>query len=295
MTITLFNREIQLKTHNCSFFNQPSTKLDSPYINLYVRTDGCNANCRFCTYMSSKKWNVKKYREILSELKSKIEIRKIGVTGGEPTLDWDSFLEISSIGREFVPNCELSLNTNGYNLSKLVDDPIYQEYDTINISRHHYNDDINNDIFMTKTPTSEELRILSDNESDTHKIQLRCNLINGYIDTKEEIFKYLNWSNDIGINDVGLISLMPNNDYSKENFINFNIRELIGDDFYLTKKSERYGGGCECFNYVFTPENNFRRPIRVYQKNTFRPSEISETLVYDGENLTIGFSNDIIY
>ena len=40
----------------------------------------------------------------------------------------------------------------------------------------------------------------------------------GDIDTKEEAFKFLEWSNSVRINDVGLVSLMPINDYSKENY-----------------------------------------------------------------------------
>ncbi len=39
---------------------------------------------------------------------------------------------------------------------------------------------------------------------------------------------------------------------------------------------------------------NFDFPIRVYHKNTFKPHNITETLVFDGENLRIGFDGDII-
>ena len=73
------------------------------------------------------------------------------------------------------------------------------------------------------------------------------------------------------------------------------IKELIGDNFILSKEWKRYGGACECFNYVYLPEENFRQPMRVYHKNTFKPSDITETLVFDGQNLRIGFDGEIIY
>ncbi len=89
---------------------------------------------------------------------------------------------------------------------------------------------------------------------------------------------------------------MPINEWSKEKFIYFHIKELIGDNFMLTKKWERYGGGCECFNYVFLPdEETFRNPIKVYHKNTFKPSDIKETIVFDGENVRLGFDGEIIF
>ncbi len=113
-------------------------------------------------------------------------------------------------------------------------------------------------------------------QTHPHQLQFRCNLIKNYIDSKEEVFKFLNWANDVGMNDIGLVSLMPVNEYSKENFIYFHIKDLIGDNFFLTKKWERTGGGCECFNYIYTPEENFRRPIKVYHKNTFMPSTIED-------------------
>ena len=112
------------------------------------------------------------------------------------------------------------------------------------------------------------IKSISEIQTHEHQVQFRCNLIKGFIDSKDEVFKFLDWSNEVGINDIGLVSLMPINDYSKDNFIYFHIKELIGDKFSLTKKQERYGGGCECFNYIYLPENNFRRPLRVYHKNT---------------------------
>lgn len=51
-------------------------------------------------------------------------------------------------------------------------------------------------------------------QTHPHQIQFRCNLINGYIDSRDEVFKYLDWANELGINDVGLVSLMPVNDYA---------------------------------------------------------------------------------
>lgn len=294
--IELFGKEISLKTHNCVLFDYEPTEVQEPTINLYVRTKFCNAKCAFCTYADdANKYSEGKLREVLQEISSKIKIRKIAVSGGEPTLYWNNFMSIVGLSKEYAPNAELSMNTDGFRWKQLFEDPVYKEFDYIQLSRHHYNDKINDEIFKCKTPSSDDIKWATDLQINPHQIQFRCNLIKGYVDTKDKVFDYLNWANTVGINDIGLVSLMPVNDYSKENYIYFHIKELIGDNFFLTKEWKRYGGGCECFNYVYTPEENFRNPIRVYHKNTFAPNDITETLVFDGKNVILGFEGEIIF
>ena len=46
--------------------------------------------------------------------------------------------------------------------------------------------------------------------------------------------------------------------------------------------------------FIYFPEDA-RQPMKVYHKNTFNPSLIRDTLVFDGENLRIGFDGDLIY
>lgn len=292
--IELFGKDVPLRTHSCSLFGQDPWEIE-PSLDLYIRTKFCNAKCQFCIYADdASKYNEKKFIEVLKEMSSKIKIRKVAISGGEPTLYWDNFKNIVHHAKEWAPNAELSMNTDGFRLKKLFEDPDYKLFDFIQISRHHWDDKINDEIFKTKTPTSEELKEIASLATNDHQIQFRTNLIKGYIDTKEKVFEFLDWSNEIGINTTGLVSLMPVNQYSKDNFIWFHIKELIGERFKITKNWS-YKGACECFNYVYMPpEDKFRRPIRVYHKNTYAPSDIVGTLVFDGQNLRVGFDGDVI-
>ena len=296
-TIEIFGKEIQLKTHHCALFGNQGQEIEDPYVNLYLRTKNCNSRCAFCTYHSDASvWDEKRYIEVLTEITKNIRIRKVAVSGGEPTLYWDNFKAMTQIAKEFAPFAEMSMNTDGLRWERLFSDPVYKDYDYIQLSRHHYNDVKNDEIFKSKTPSSEMIKSVTGIQLHPHQIQFRCNLMKDYIDNKEEVFKYLDWSNSLGINDIGLVSLMPINEFSKENYIYFHIKELIGDNFLLTKKWERHGGGCECFNYVYMPpEDEFRNPIRVYHKNTYAPNDIKETLVFDGKNLRIGFEGEVIF
>ena len=295
--IELFGKQIELKTHNCHLFDQEAQPVEEPYINFYIRTKFCNAKCAFCTYADdASKYSAEKLQEVFEEISPKIKIRKVAISGGEPTLYWDNFVNIVELAKKYAPDAELSMNTDGFRWKQLFEDTIYKEFDYIQLSRHHYDDSINDEIFKCKTPTFDEIKWAAGLQTHPHQIQFRCNLIKGYIDNKDEVFKFLEWSNSVDINDVGLVSLMPINDYSKENYIYFHIKELIGDNFFLTKEWKRHGGGCECFNYVYMPQDEtFRRPMKVYHKNTFAPSDIKETLVFDGQNVRLGFDGEIIY
>lgn len=291
--VEIFGREIPLRTHQCSLFGAESNPVNDPYINLYVRTKFCNAKCQFCTFAdTASKFNEKKYIEVLNELKSKITVRKIAFTGGEPTLYWEQFKSMVEIASEIIPDASFSMNTDGLRLKRLFEDPIYKKMDNIHISRHHYNDDINNQIFKTKTPTTEELKWAQSLATNPYQLQVSCNLIKGYIDSVDEVFNMLEWVNEVEINNVGLVSLMPVNQYSREHFINFNVRDLIGERFNVTREWA-YKNACQCTNYVYFPENA-RQPMRVYHKNTYAPFDINETVIFDGENVKLGFDGEII-
>ena len=292
--IEIFGKEIPIRTHQCSLFGNKPDEIESPYINLYIRTKFCNAKCEFCIFAdNASKFNEDRYIEVINEVKSKIFIKKIAFTGGEPTLYWDQFKWMVQTASELSPDSTLSMNTDGLNLIKLFEDPINKLISNIHISRHHYNDELNNKIFKTKTPTTEELKWAQSMSDNPYQLQISCNIIKGYIDSNPEVFKMLEWVNSLKINNVGLVALMPVNEYSKENFKYFNIRELINERFNVTREWSN-DGVCQCTNYVYFPEDA-RQPMKVYHKNTFNPSLIRDTLVFDGENLRIGFDGDLIY
>lgn len=297
--LELFGKEISLKTHDCILFDKKdeAKEILNNNINLVIRTKFCNAKCAFCTYADdASKFSEKRLREVLTEINSKTNINKIAISGGEPMLHWENFKTIVKTIREFS-NAELTITTDGFRWKQFFEDPIYKEFKYIQLSRHHLNDSINDEIFKCKTPTSEDIKWASRFQTHSRQIQLRCNLIKGYTEDVNTVFEYLDWANRCDINDVGLVSLMPVNDYSKENYIYFHIKDLIGDNFFLTKEWKQYSGGCECFNYVYLPEEDFRMPMKVYHKNTYDPNGDSKTntLVFDGKNLFQGYSLEKIY
>jgi len=291
--VEIFGREIPLRTHYCHIFGKENSEVDEPYVNLYVRTKYCNAKCQFCTFADdASNYNEKKYIEVLKEISSKIRIKKIAFTGGEPTLYWDKFKSSVLIAKDMCPDANLSMNTNGFRLQQLFEDPISKLFQNIHISRHHFDDALNDEIFIAKTPTGEEIKWAQSMTEDKYQIQLSCDLIKGYIDNKEKLYQYMDWTNTLEVNNIGFVSLMPVNKYSRDNYIGFNMKDLISDRFNVTKEWS-YKDSCECTNYIYFPEN-LRESIRVYHKNAYAPFDINETIIFDGENVKLGFDGEII-
>lgn len=291
--LELFGKQIPIRTHYCSLFGKTPHPVEEPYISIYVRYKGCNARCNFCIwYDDANPFDESKWEKVLTETISKIRVKKIAFSGGEPTMNWKRFKRVLKLTKDISPNTSIVVNTDGLHLKRLFEDESIELINSVSLSRHHYNDEINNQIFKCKTPSSDTIREVQRLSSNKDILHLSCNLIKGYIDNKDEIFKYFEFVNTVEVNSTGIISLMPVNDYAKDNFIDFKIKDLICDRFNLTKQWE-YKDMCRCNNYVYLPED-LRTPIKVYHKNTYKPFDIKDGLTFDGQNLKQGFVGDII-
>jgi molybdenum cofactor biosynthesis enzyme MoaA len=292
--IELFGKEIPIRSHYCSLFGKDPVEIDNPYVSLYVRTKGCNAKCPFCTYADdASRWNESKYIQVLEEIVSKIRIKKISFTGGEPTLNFKKFKRMVDIAKELSPDSELSVNTDGIRLKQLVEDEVSEKLNWICLSRHHYDDELNNKIFGFKAPSTEDLIKIQESSSNKDRLHFSCNLIKGYMDEKEKLYEFLEWVNNIGVKSVGFVSLMPNNDFSKKNLVDFKIRDLINERFNVTKQWQ-YKDLCRCSNYIYIP-SDLKNLIKVYHKNTYRHLDIQESVIFDGQNVKLGFGEEVIY
>lgn len=287
----LFNKEIELKTHYCQLFDYDLEPVKNPYINVQVKIKGCNANCVFCESKEPGKFNEKKYIEKLKLISEKVRIRKLNFTGGEPVLDIDRLERLIKQTKEIIPNIYIVINTNGYNFEKLFEKEIHKLVHNIQLSRHHYKDEINNKILGFESVSSENIKSISKELEYKRLLNLSCNLINGYIDNETEVFKYLDEASSLDIRWVGFVTLIPLNKFCEDNRIRFNDLKLEGDRFIMTKHW-KFKTMCQCFSYVYIP-SDLGDPIRVYNKITEK-GETKNILVFDGENFNVGFSNEVV-
>lgn len=301
MQYKLGNIQIDLKDQTCIMSGPYISGKLNPQINLYIRaTNLCNCRCEFCEYHGeSTEFNLAEFERVIKILSNHGIIGKIQITGGEPTLCSDIY-NIVRILRENFPNHFIGINSNGTNLETLVSlsDKLLSGKDGVSniaISRHHYDDEINREIFGTnRVPNKYELRDFI-NTVGTEKIHISCNIQKSYIGNLSEMYKFLDMASSIGCTDVGFVGLMGVNNYSKKEKVDF--YNILDDENALehikTREFTERHNWCRCANYVYIA-NSTAREISFYARQVLNTRESVNTLVFDGQKLRLGFSGPVI-
>lgn len=293
--MNLFGKTIEIQRYGCS---EPlgMTRMLPPFVNLYVKvTNGCNAYCRFCCNSGSRRistFNLSKLYECIEEINhSAIRLNRICLTGGEPSLCYDrthdiiKFIQSSSD----CTGTQLQLNTNGLSVDayRLMR---HSRLDVISVSLHHYDKDAVEEIYGCKPDSG----IANYPGVDCRKLNVSCNLISGYIDSADEVKKYLDFVAARGIRTVGFVSLMKKNDYCREKFIDFSEIDFDSIPHLILTRERHHQTHCKCRNYIYKAINGAM--LEVYMRENLDPEYCASSLLFDGENLRQGFNNDnIIY
>jgi len=293
MEIQLFNRTLFLQDHHCSLNGLPPTPINGSFVNLYVQpTLKCNANCLFCEFKDNNcpDFDFDKFQKCLKEISdNRIEVRRVNITGGEPSLKIKLFHKITETIRDYFPNCFLGVNTNGSNIDSLFEASEY--IDTVTVSHHHYLDHVNSSILGITAPKLRHLSRYAD------RLHLSCNLMKGFIYNKRTVKNYLTSCIKNGIKDVGFVTLMKVNKYCENHFIDFNdvFKEEELDALNIIGiRTWNNGDSCKCKNYAFISETH-KDAVKFYARHYCKSNNNQNTLVFNGKNLTVGFDKtDII-
>jgi molybdenum cofactor biosynthesis enzyme MoaA len=121
---------------------------------------------------------------------------QLSYTGGEPTNSIYFQRLLNIVNRGIFK--KVVLTTNGYRLSQFLDDLI-GSVDHLNISRHHYDDEVNYSVFNTKSvPDKTDLkRLISEVQNRGIDVTLNCVLCYDF-----NIEKYLSFARNVGANAV---------------------------------------------------------------------------------------------
>lgn len=298
----IFGKEIALSERLCCMpihtpMNGYPGLLNKPFVNLYVKiTDQCNAHCPFCCNntehtISSSCFNVDKLFDIIQEIvNSGIKLNRISLTGGEPSLCHDRVLDLLHriSASDECAFTQVQLNTNSLNRDSLflIHHP---RLDSISVSLHHYDKGKLSELFGRKI----EFNPLVEIADISHKLNISCNLIKGYIDSTKEIEKMIHYAESHGVKTIGFVSLMLKNQYCKDRFIDYRKVDLSSINSLILSSERTLLNICGCRNYLYTGGKN---PIDVYFRINYNPNYCGSSLLFDGEYLRQGFNNDnIIY
>ena len=278
--ISLFGKDVQLQSHFCSPTGGVECGLKK--YNLYIEAGGvCPAKCSFCPgYKNKHCVNNDKLQYVISHLSEKDLINRVSITGAEPFVyeDLDGILDL-------VRGYEVSINTSSFGLQKVASLKNRSIISDIHVSRHHYDDNMNRNVFGINVLSGKELKELD------IPLSLSCNLIKGKIDSADQIKRYLDFAIWVGARFVGFVGLQNRTDKCKELAINYeNLKLRVGDGF-LFQKMQKNRDSCKCENYLYM--NNYGE-IEFYMRQVIGHNPDINSFVFSNNELTGGFGKGVI-
>ena len=297
--IELFNKEIFVKDSLCG--PTPTSRYEvEPALRLYIKvTDYCNANCKFCANGSCTdfgKIDLEKLEFVIRYLKDNNRLHSISLTGGEPMINPDLVNKILNLIWSVDSRIQVQISTNGLNLKEISNFDNPNNLESIHISRHHYDDSKNIEIFDSNSiATTSDIMFLQEFLTNKKIININTVSIKGYIDNLKEIKKMLDYVGETGVYKNGFVSLMKCNEYAQNHFINFNdIFNNLDNNFLITNRF--YSGEyCECIDGIYTSSN--AKFVEFYARMVKECNcPYVNQLVYTSDNkVTAGFSGKVLY
>ena len=213
-----------------------------PYIRLSI-TDVCNFKCIYCLPEGYKKTpgDIRGFmsaEEIsrLTKALAELGVRKIRLTGGEPTVRKD-FFDILKDMKQNSKIEKVTMTTNGYQLDKIAKQLYETGLNGINISI----DSLNKETFKNLTGHDRLPEILNGikilQDLDFKNIKVNAVLLKGINDSEKDFDIFSNFINDNKI-DFRFIELMETGD-NEEYFKNNHVPAKVFKD-YLEKNNWLY-------------------------------------------------------
>jgi molybdenum cofactor biosynthesis enzyme MoaA len=298
-TINLFGHDIIVRDTLCSTNKDDSKKVE-PSLRLYIKlTDACNADCLFCANRESRDFgnlDFKKLEFVIRYLLDRGLLHGISITGGEPMMNPDKMNSLLNLIYSIDSDMEVAISTNGYNLRSFLDMEHVNKLESIHISRHHYDDEVNYSIFGSRNVAStEDIITLQEGLDDKRIININTLVMKDYLEDLTGIKRMLNYVGDVGVYKNGFVSLMKCNQFSRDHFINFNdIFSSLDGSFYLGHHFYN-GEYCECVDGVYLTDKD--KMVEFYARMV-KDCECPYTtqLVYTSDNkVTAGFGKKLLY
>ena len=298
--IRIFDKELVVKNYICSedgiHYRQ---KPEDAKLQLTIcPTTYCSANCPFCIAknIKQKKWvDLKKLEAVLKKLKEANIVRGVSFTGGEPFTDVMLLNEIINMVFDILGlDCEISVTTNGTHLKELSKIERLPYIDALHISRHHYDDRINQSLFGVEVPTSEVLKEVLHSISYRDLFVFNCMMLKSYINSPEEAHKFLDYAIEMGAKKVAFMACIPVNDFAKKETIGYESLLLKDDPALLFTRGYQDFNYCKCQDGVYvSPKGEL---IEFYGRKTDDSScDYCRGFTYGADNhLRIGYNGEIL-
>lgn len=291
-TVRIFDADVPVRTHYCSRDGETPAPVTEPYVAIYTRmTSVCQAACKFCEFHGKNKqeFDLDTFKRMYTEVSRKLKVKRFNFTGGEPTMRADLIHEILPFIKGLNRNTEVTINTNGYDIESLYD--VLEYVDSVSMSRHHYDDAKNAEIFGMKACPFPTSKIIQFPKKDI--LNFTCNLIRGYIDNADECHKYVETFSNLGVTSFGFVSLMNVNEYAKNNVVDFEKLNFGNRSNVLNNIQWQKEKACKCHNYLVSNDKGIIS--KVYAKFTMDTCKHESLMFYSDNVLRMGFDGRVVF
>lgn len=242
------------------------------YLRLSV-TDRCDLRCTYCM---AEHMVFLPRKDVLSleEMETVVDafvargVRKLRLTGGEPLVRRDilGFIENISAHKRAGGLDEITLTTNGTQLSRFADDLARCGVERINVSL----DSRNPDVFETLTRRAALEQVLDGIEAAREAgLKIKINMVALKEANADEIPEMIVWAHDKGM-DLTLIEVMPMGEIEEDRVDQYlplsAVRDGLEKRFTLTDSTHRTGGPSR---YVDVAETGGRLGLITPLTNNF--------------------------
>jgi len=295
--IELFGQKIPVKGYICSENGGPyREKPKDKKIQLTIcPTSFCAAKCPFCLAVNTPDKvfiDTEKLRETLEYLEEANVVRGVSVTGGEPFTDVGVLNEVLNMTFDILgKDTEVSLNTNSMYIDRFRDIEAIDLLESIHVSRHHYDDNINNELFgNTKMPGKEALSEVIKSFPYDDLFVLNCMMAKGYIDSTGEICRYLDFVAETGAYKASFITATVVNEYTGKRVVDY--RDVFDENdkrFLFTRRYQDYEW-CRCRDGIYLSSSGM--PVEFYgRRSSPGGCDYARGLVIHTDNtVTVGFN-----
>jgi len=166
--------------------------------------------------------------------------------------------------------------------------------EALHISRHHYDDRINAELFGVRVPTKDELSEILHSVSYKDLFVLNCMLLKDYIGTQEDVHNFLDFAIEVGAGKVAFMACSPVNDFAKAQTMDYTTVLKSDDPSLLFTRGFQDFNLCRCQDGVYASATG--EIIEFYGRNTnVSYCKYCRGFVYGADNhLRVGFNGEII-